>query len=82
MIEFHELIDIIPHNLIRRMENMSAVLVDVNAFLLLTVHIAADIIAPFQNKARLPGIRHLTSKDSPKQPATNNQIIIHKANLL
>ena len=33
MIEFHELIDIVPHDLVRRMENVSAVLVDVNAFL-------------------------------------------------
>ena len=82
MIEFHELIDIVPHDLIRRMENMSTVLVDVNAFLLLTVHIAADIVAPFQNKAGLPGIRHFTGKNRSKQPAANNQIIIHKANLL
>ena len=78
IIEHNELVDIRPDILIARVEDMRAVLVDVDALPLFTVDIAPHMIAAFQHQHRLPRPLRLTGKDSSKQTAADNQVIVHE----
>ena len=78
VVERDELVDIRPDILIARVEDMRAVLVDVDAFPLFTVDIAAHMITAFQHQHRLPRPLRFTSKDSTEETAADNQIIVHE----
>ena len=53
MIEFDELIDIVPDPAVRRMENVGTIAMDMDAVLLFTIDIAADMVPSFQDQALL-----------------------------
>lgn len=78
IVERDELVDIRPDILIARMEDMRAVLVDVDAIPLFTVDIAAHMITAFQNQHRLSRPLRLAGKNSTKEAAADNQIIVHE----
>ena len=73
-----ELIDIRPDVFIARVEDVRAVLVDVDAILFLAVDIAAHMIPALQHQHRLARLLRLMRKDRAKQAAANDQIIIHR----
>lgn len=54
MIEFDELIDIVPDPAVRRMENVGTIAMDMDAVFLFTIDIAADMVPPFQDQACWP----------------------------
>lgn len=51
---------------------------DVNAILVLTVNIAANMGTAFEDKAGFSFFMHFMSKDAAKKAGTNNQIVIHE----
>ena len=77
VVECDELIDIRPDILIARVEDVCAVLVDVDAIFFLAVDIAAHMIPALQHQHRLARLLRLMRKDRAKQAAANNQIIVH-----
>ena len=77
VVERDELIDIRPDVFIARVEDVCAVLVDVDTIFFLTVDIAAHMIPALQHQYRLARLLRLMRKDRAKQAAANNQIIIH-----
>ena len=82
VVELHELVDIRPDLLIARVENVRAILVDVDAILFLAVDIAADMPATLQHQHRLPRPLHLMRKDRTEKAAAYNQIIVHEESSL
>ena len=77
VVERDELVDIRPDVFIARVEDVRAVLVDVDAILFLAVDIAPHMIPALQHQHRLARLLRLMRKDRAKQAAANNQIIIH-----
>lgn len=77
MIEFDELIDIVPDPAVRRMENVGTIAMDMDAVLLFTIDIAADMVPPFQDQALLAGLMHLVGKDTAKEAAADDDVIVH-----
>ena len=82
VVEPHKLVDIRPDLLIARVENVRAILVDVDAILFLAVDIAADMPAALQHQHRHPRPLHLMRKDRAKKAAAYNQIIVHERSFL
>lgn len=78
MIEFSELIDILPDPQVRRMEDMGAIAMDMDAVLFFTIDIAADLVPPFQDQALPAGLMHLVGKDTAKEAAADDDVIVHK----
>ena len=68
MIEFSELIDILPDPQVRRMEDMGAIAMDMDAVLFFTIDIAADLVPPFQDQALPAGLCISWAKTQPKRP--------------
>ena len=77
VVERDELVDIRPDILIARVEDVRAVLVDVDAILFLTVDIAADMVTALQHQHRLARLLRLMCKDRTEKTTANNQIIVH-----
>ena len=82
IIELDELVDIVPDIPIARMEDMRAVLMDVDAIPLLAVHIAAHMCAPLEHQHRLSCRPRLMREYRPEKPTANNQILVHNTNPL
>ena len=77
MIEFDELIDIVPDPAVLRMENVGTIAMDMDAVLLFTIDIAADMAPTFQDQALLAGLMHLVGKDTAKEAAADDDVIVH-----
>ena len=77
VVERDKSIDIRPDILIARVEDVRAVLVDVDAILFFAVNIAADMITVLQHQHRLARLLRLMRKDRTKKTAAHNQIIVH-----
>ena len=71
MIELSKLIHIIPHMLQRRMENMSAIHVNINIVFAFTVQITCYMITAIDNKYRFTTLVCLMSKNSTKWACPN-----------
>ena len=82
MIEFSELIDILPDPQVRRMEDMGAIAMDMDAVLFFTIDIAADLVPPFQDQALPAGLMHLVGKDTAKEAAADDDVIVHSLFLI
>ena len=78
MIEFSELIDILPDPQVRRMEDMGAIAMDMDAVLFFSIDIAADLFPPFQDQALPTGRLLLVGKDTAKEAAADDDVIVHK----
>lgn len=50
---------------------------DMDAVLLFTIDIAADMVPPFQDQALLAGLMHLVGKDTAKEAAADDDVIVH-----
>ena len=72
-----ESVDIRPDILIARVEDVRAILMDVDAILLLAIDIAANMVTALQHQHRLARLLRLMRKDRTKKTTANNQIIIH-----
>lgn len=57
---------------------MGAIGMDVNAILVLTVNITANMETAFEDKAGFSFFMHFMSKDAAKKAGTNNQIVVHE----
>lgn len=77
VIKGDESVDIRPDILIARVEDVRAILVDVDAILLLAIDIAADMLPTLQHQDRLTRLLRLMCKDRAEKTTANNQIIIH-----
>ena len=51
MIEFDELIDIVPDFFVRRVENVGAIGMDIDAILVFAVNVSANMRTAFEDKA-------------------------------
>ena len=59
------------------MENVGTIAMDMDAVLLFTIDIAADMVPPFQDQALLAGLMHLVGKDTAKEAAADDDVIVH-----
>lgn len=76
MIEAGKSVDVLPDFFVARMENMGAVLVNLNAFNLFRIDVAGDVATFFYDETALAALRGFVSKYSTEQAGTDNQIIV------
>jgi len=72
VVKLCKLIHIVPDFLLRSMENMCAILVDLDAFYFLCVNITADMITLVDHQAGLALLSSFVSKYSSKKSGSYN----------
>ena len=70
----------IPHSLVGGVEDMGTILVDVNAFDVLAIDIAAEMGAFVDNEAGLACLTGFVGEGGAKEAGTNNKIIVFHEN--
>ena len=75
-VKLHQGVDEIPYFLVRGMENMCTILMDVDTFYILTIDITAELRSFVYDKTFFPCQSGKISKRCSKETGTNNQIII------
>ena len=76
MIELSKAVDIIPNVLVRRMENMGTVLMDVDAFNLFGINVPGNVVPLFKDKDGKTCFGCFLRKHGAKQATADDQIIV------
>ena len=76
VVELRKLVHIVPDVLVRGVEDVRAVLVDVDAFDLFRVDVAGDVVPFLQNEDRKARLHCLMGKHGSEQAGADHQIIV------
>ena len=81
VIKLRKAVDVVPSPLVVCVENMRAVLVEVDARVLeiLRVAVAGNMRPRIENKNRLSGLLHLLSKHSPVDAGADDHVVVFLA---
>ena len=77
VVEAAELVDILPDRLVRGVEDMGAILVDMDALHRVGITVAADVLPALHHQTAFSLLMGLMGKHGTKESGPNNQIVIH-----